>query len=67
MSFPAKLSDMPRRGILQTLSSIYDPLGIVSPITLQRKLSFRELCDRGLTEQLPETLEVNGNSFVGLC
>ena len=49
VSFPAKLGDVTKRGVLLTLASIYDPLGIVSPITLQGKLLFRELCDRGIT------------------
>ena len=58
VSFPAKLGDMTKRVVLQTIASIYDPLGIVSPITLPGKLLFTELCDRGLTsdQQLPEDL-----------
>ena len=49
VSFPTKLGGVTKRGILQTLASIYDPLGLVFPITLQGKPLFRELCDRGLT------------------
>ena len=64
--FPAKLGDVTKRGVLQTLASIYDPLGILSPITLQGKLLFRELCDRGLTwdHQLPEDL---GSRWLQFC
>ena len=67
VSFPAKLGDMTKRGVLQTIASIYDPLGIVSPITLQGKLLFRELCDRGLTwdQQLPEDLRSRWKQFCG--
>ena len=67
VSFPAKLGDMTKRGVLQTIASIYDPLGIVSPITLQGKLLFRELCDRGLTwdQQLPEDLRGRWKQFCG--
>jgi len=65
VSFPAKLGDVTKRGVLQTLASIYDPLGIVSPITLQGKLLFRELCDRGLTwdQQLPKDLGSRWKQF----
>ena len=67
VSFPTKLGDVTKRGVLQTLASIYDPLGIVSPIILQGKLLFRELCDRGLTwdEQLPEHLGSRWKQFYG--
>ena len=65
VSFSAKLGDMTKRGALQTFASIYDPLGIVSPITLQGKLLFRELCDRGLTwdQQLPKDLGSRWKQF----
>ncbi|KAK3752073.1 hypothetical protein QZH41_005572 [Actinostola sp. cb2023] len=36
-----------RRGILSVVSSIYDPLGFVSPL-LQAKILLQELCRRGL-------------------
>ena len=66
VAFPTMLSDVTKRGVLQTLASIYDPLGIVSPITLQGKLLFRELCDRGLAwdHQLPEDL---GSRWLQFC
>ena len=38
-----------RRGILSVTSSIYDPLGIVSPITLLAKKLLQDLCKQGLT------------------
>ena len=34
-----------KRGMLKYLASIYDPLGFLSPITLQGKLIFRDVCD----------------------
>lgn len=33
-----------RRNILSTVSSIYDPLGVVSPVVLQAKKLLQELC-----------------------
>ena len=43
--FRITLKDKPftRRGILSTVSSLYDPLGIVSPVVLKGKLMLREL------------------------
>ena len=38
-----------RRGILSVTSSIYDPLGIVSPITLLAKKLLQDLCKQVLT------------------
>ncbi|XP_063872995.1 uncharacterized protein LOC135107264 [Scylla paramamosain] len=44
--FRIKLKDKPltRRGILSTVSSIYDPLGLVSPLILTGKQILQELC-----------------------
>ena len=36
-----------RRGILSTVSSIYDPLGMLSPLVLTAKKILRDLCRRG--------------------
>ena len=38
-----------RRGILSTLSSLYDPLGFVAPVTLHPKLLLQSLCKAGVT------------------
>lgn len=37
-----------RRGILSIVSSIYDPLGFVSPLILKAKIILRDLCKKGL-------------------
>ena len=34
-----------RRGVLSKLAKIYDPLGLVSPLTLEGELMYREACD----------------------
>ena len=43
------LQDTPltRRGILSTISSIYDPLGLVAPVLLVGKQLLQELCREG--------------------
>lgn len=48
--FRITLKDQPltRRGILSTVSSIYDTLGMLSPVTLTAKRILRDLCRRGM-------------------
>ncbi|KAK7930431.1 hypothetical protein WMY93_006826 [Mugilogobius chulae] len=47
-----------RRGILSTVSSIFDPLGMLSPVVLKAKKLLRDLCKRriGWDDQIPETV-----------
>lgn len=46
LGFRIELKDKPlsRRGILSTISSVYDPLGIVSPVILTGKKILQDLC-----------------------
>ena len=43
--FPNESSSTTKRGILSKLATIYDPLGLASPITIQGKMIYREVCD----------------------
>lgn len=36
-----------RRGVLSVISSIYDPIGLLAPVTLPAKMLLQELCRRG--------------------
>jgi len=47
-----------RRGVLSTVSSIYDPLGFLAPFLLKGKLILQELCRRSETwdDPLPDDL-----------
>ena len=47
-----------RRGILSTLSSVYDPLGFLSPYITSAKMIVQELCRRhfGWDERVPEDI-----------
>ena len=49
--FNITLPDKPvtRRGILSTLSRLYDPLGFAAPVVLKPKLLLQSLCKAGLT------------------
>ena len=45
VNFPDSLKEITRRSVLGNIAKIYDPLGIVSPTTLQGKFIYREICD----------------------
>ena len=47
-------------GILKYLASVYDPLGIASPILLLGKLIFREICDLKVGWDIPLPRDVCG-------
>lgn len=48
-----------RRGMLSLLSSVYDPLGFIAPITLPGKILLQELCRRscGWDDNLPHDIQ----------
>ena len=56
--FRIQVKDKPltKRGILSTVSSIYDPLGLVSPLILIGKGILQELCREGVSwdEEIPQ-------------
>ena len=58
--FRISLQDKPltRRGILSTVSSIYDPLGFISPVVLAGKQILQQMCseDSDWDSPLPESL-----------
>lgn len=58
--FKAELKDRPltRRGILSTVSSIYDPLGLIAPFLLQGKKILQVICKDGShwDDPVPEDL-----------
>ena len=58
VAFPNKSEEITKREILRFLASVYDPLGIVSPVTLLGKFIFREVCDQHLPwdEKLSDNL-----------
>lgn len=53
-----KQQPLTRRGMLSVTSSVYDPLGLLAPITLTAKIMQQELCRRKCSwdEELPSDL-----------
>ena len=45
---PDDLHPVTRRGVLRRLARIDDPLGLVSPLTLEGKLVYRVACDTNI-------------------
>ena len=60
--FNIVLQDKPctRRGVLSTVSSIYDPIGFVAPLMLQGKSILQELCglNLGWDDPIPEDVKM---------
>ena len=48
IAFPTKPTTLTKREILRFLASIYDPLGLASPISLVGKLIYRNVCEQRL-------------------
>ena len=61
LQFRIELKDKPlsRRGILSTVSSVFDPLGLVAPFILVGKRILQELCRDGVgwDDEVPDNLE----------
>lgn len=60
LQFRVELKDQPltRRGILSTVSSVFDPLGMLAPLILVGKTILHELCRDGADwdDKVPEPL-----------
>ena len=69
LQFRVELKDRPftRRGILASISSIYDPLGLAAPFLLTRKKILQELCKdkTDWDEAVPETVPLPWEKWRG--
>lgn len=65
-NFTISLRDRPctRRGILSTISSIYDPLGFVAPVLLEGKTILQELCRNNAGWDDPVPNDVRSKWFI---
>ena len=58
VKFPSGSTEPTKRGIVGKVARIYDPLGLVAPVTLAGKLSYRDACNANLAwdTKLPHEL-----------
>lgn len=67
-SFKVALDEKPapRRGILSTVASVFDPLGFLAPFLLLGKKILQEMCQKGIRwdEQLPAELKPQWESWL---
>ena len=54
INFPDnKLVEPTKRGVLSSIAKTYDPLGLVSPVSLIGKLLYRDICERRIAWDNP--------------
>ena len=56
--FPQEKEETTKRGALSYLAKIYDPLGLVSPMTLRGKFVFRDMCETKQPWDTPFSVEL---------
>ena len=49
VTFPKDETPLTKRGVLRKLAKVYDPLGLVTPLTLQGKLIYCDICNQKLS------------------
>ena len=69
LQFRVEMKDQPlsRRGVLSTISSVFDPLGLLAPLILVGKVILRELCRDGADwdDTIPEPLHARWERWRG--
>ena len=53
VTIPTEKVTMTKRGILAKLAKVYDPLGLIAPVTLSGKLIYRAVCDTKIAWDTP--------------
>ena len=46
VTFPQEIVATTKRGVLGKMAKVYDPLGLVSPLTLEGKMLYRDACQK---------------------
>ena len=58
VTFPQEIVAATKRGVLGKIAKVYDPLGLVSPLTLEGKMLYRDTCQKKMAwdAELPQEL-----------
>ena len=56
----ARNLEVTKRNVLSLLASLFDPLGIISPVTVSMKALFQEICSNKFDWDKPLTGEIKG-------
>ena len=58
VTFPQEIVAATKRGVLGKIAKVYDPLGLVSPLTLEGKMLYRYACQqkKAWDAELPQEL-----------
>ncbi|KAK7107684.1 hypothetical protein V1264_015565 [Littorina saxatilis] len=61
-----KATQVTKRGVLSTVASIFDPLGLVSPIILRGRQILQEACKEGISwdQDLPPSILTRWNEWI---
>ncbi|XP_070183500.1 uncharacterized protein [Littorina saxatilis] len=61
-----KATQVTKRGVLSTVASIFDPLGLVSPIILRGRQILQEACKEGISwdQELPPSILTRWNEWI---
>lgn len=65
VTFPEAPPEVTKREMLRFLASVYDPLGLASPVSLVGKFLYREVCDEQLPwdQPVPESIRKQWEKF----
>ena len=65
ITFPGQITNATEREVLGKMAKIYDPLGLASPITLEGKILYREVCETRVPwdQKRPQELEISWQTW----
>ena len=66
VTFPCTSTEVvTKRTVLSEIASIYDPLGLVSPVSVSGKMIYRDTCDNNIPwdKELPQDLKNSWNNW----
>ena len=65
VTIPEEVAQPTKRGILGKVARIYDPLGLIAPMTLRGKLLYRDACEEKRARDAPLSIPQNSSGRSG--